>query len=95
MTCQCGAEFCYDCGHRFINFGPLYGHLRKKQFKFIPYFSCSKLWKSQTKRIAVHTAISAGIVTLGVIFSPVVIIGIPSLLVVNAIRRRLEILDVE
>ena len=87
MTCQCGAEFCYDCGRRFLNFGPLYGHLRKNQFKFIPYFSCSKLWKSQTKRIAVHTAVSVCILSLALICSPVAIIGVPILLLVRKIRR--------
>ena len=62
MKCPCGAEFCYLCGQRYFNFPFLRSHSSPK---ILPLISCSKKWKNKRTRIAVHSAVSLGLVTVG------------------------------
>ena len=88
MTCVCGTDFCYDCGNRYQNFIFTFGHLRNRNFRLIPFISCPKLWKSKAKRIAAHTAISTGVVAVGVLLAPLALVAVPTYFVTKVIRRR-------
>ena len=89
MTCQCGAQFCYDCGYLFENYSQFSIH---KFYIGLPLISCPKNFKSKSQEIAVNVATTAGVITLGVpllaLAIPVAAVAVPSYFIVKAIQER-------
>ena len=88
MTCTCGADFCYDCGHRYKTLG-IVSH---KKYKTIPFISCPKMWKSKPKRIATHAAVGTSIVIFSVpvfaLVAPIAAVVVPSVMIAKAFKKR-------
>ena len=94
MVCPCGVNFCYSCGQRhidrpYLRFLP--GHTGSK---LIPLITCPKLWKSQAKRIVVHSMVSFGLIfgvaPLAIATAPVAFPVICAIVLAKRLKRKIR-----